>query len=74
MRVEDMILVSVDDHVVEPPSMTEFFEDRVPAKYKSRVPRVIRRADGTDAWLIEGKEITTFGLNAVQGRPPEDWG
>jgi len=74
VRVEDMILVSVDDHVVEPPSMTEFFEDRVPAKFKGRVPRVVRRADGTDAWLIEGQEITTFGLNAVQGRPPEDWG
>lgn len=74
MRVEDMILVSVDDHVVEPPSMSDYFKDHVPAKFKDRVPKVIRRADGTDAWLIEGKEISTFGLNAVQGRPPEDWG
>jgi hypothetical protein len=35
---------------------------------------VIRREDGTDAWLIEGKEIATFGLNAVQGRARENWG
>jgi predicted TIM-barrel fold metal-dependent hydrolase len=74
MRTEDMVLISVDDHVVEPPSMTEFFKDRVPAKFRARVPRVIRRDDGTDAWLIEGKEISTFGLNAVQGRPREAWG
>src|ERR1700733_15902733 len=74
MRVEDLILVSVDDHVVEPPSMADYFAEHVPAKYRDRVPRVIRREDGTDAWLIEGKEISTFGLNAVQGRPRESWG
>ncbi len=74
MRVEDMVLISTDDHVVEPPSMSDYFRDHVPAKFKDRVPRVVRREDGTDAWLIEGKEISTFGLNAVQGRPREDWG
>ena len=74
MRTEDLILVSVDDHVVEPPSLAEYLADHVPAKYKDRVPRVIRRDDGTDAWLIEGQEIASFGLNAVQGRPRESWG
>jgi len=33
MNVEDMILISVDDHVVEPPSMTEFMRDHVPGKF-----------------------------------------
>src|SRR6202030_3322737 len=74
MRTEDMILVSVDDHVVEPPSMADFFREHVPQRYRDRVPHVVRRADGTDAWLIEGREISTFGLNAVQGRPRENWG
>ncbi len=74
MRLDDLILVSVDDHVVEPPSMTEFIRDHVPARYRHRAPRVVRRDDGTDAWLIEGQEIRTFGLNAVVGRPKEDWG
>ena len=74
MRTEDLILVSVDDHIVEPPSLAEYLKDHVPAKYKERVPRVIRRDDGTDAWLIEGQELATFGLNAVQGRPRESWG
>jgi len=74
MQVEDMVLISTDDHTVEPPSMGDYFRDHVPAKFRDRVPRVIRRDDGTDAWLIEGKEIATFGLNAVQGRPRESWG
>ena len=74
MRLEDMILISVDDHVVEPPSLGDFFRENLPTKFKDRAPRVIRRDDGTDAWLIEGQEISTFGLNAVQGRPPERWG
>src|SRR5450432_2747048 len=74
MRTEDLILVSVDDHIVEPPSLADYLKDHVPAKYKERVPRVIRRDNGTDAWLIEGQELATFGLNAVQGRPRESWG
>jgi predicted TIM-barrel fold metal-dependent hydrolase len=74
MDIGDMILVSVDDHVVEPPSMHEFFRDHLPAKFKDRAPRVIRRENGTDAWLVEGVEIGTFGLNAVAGRIPEEWG
>src|SRR5260370_37085082 len=54
--------------------MTEFIRDHVPAKFKDRAPRVVRRDDGSDAWLIEGQGIRTFGLNAVAGRPKEDWG
>lgn len=74
MDMGDMILVSVDDHVVEPPSMADFMREHLPQKFKDRAPRVIRRQDGVDAWLIEGKEVTTFGLNAVAGRVPEEWG
>jgi hypothetical protein len=74
MRLEDMVLISTDDHVVEPPSLGDFFRENLPAKFRDRAPKVIRRADGTDAWLIEGQEIATFGLNAVQGRPPANWG
>ena len=52
MHIDDLILVSVDDHIVEPPNMTAFFEDRVPAKYKSRVPRVVptSRTARTPGW------------------------
>jgi hypothetical protein len=74
MNAEDMILVSIDDHVVEPPSMTDFMRDHVPARFKDRVPRVITRDDGTQVWLIEGEEVSTFGLNASAGRLPQEWG
>ena len=69
MRIEDMILVSVDDHVVEPATM---FERHVPARYKDRAPRIVRKKDGSDVWVFEGASIPNIGLNAVVGRPPED--
>ncbi|HWW54602.1 MAG TPA: amidohydrolase family protein [Acidimicrobiales bacterium] len=71
MRAEDLILVSVDDHVVEPPDL---FEGRLEAKYADRAPRVVTKPDGTDVWLYEGNELPNVGLNAVAGRPPEEYG
>ena len=70
MRTEDLILVSVDDHIVEPPDM---FERHVPAKWKDAAPRSVKRPDGTDVWVYEGSEIPNIGLNAVAGRPPEEY-
>ena len=74
MQLEDMILVSVDDHLVEPPSMSDYFMDHFPAKYKEHVPTVITKDDGTDVWLVQGHEVASFGLNAVAGRVREEWG
>jgi len=68
---DDMILVSVDDHVVEPPNL---FEGRLPAKYAELAPTFITRPDGTNAWLYEGVEHANVALNAVAGRPPEEFG
>ena len=67
---EDLILVSVDDHVVEPPDL---FDNHLPAKWKDAAPRSIRKDDGTDVWVFEGNEIPNIGLNAVAGRPPEEY-
>ncbi len=71
MQAEDLVLVSVDDHVVEPPDL---FEGRVPARYRDRAPKVVRKEDGTDVWSYEGSEIPNIGLNAVAGRSPEEYG
>jgi predicted TIM-barrel fold metal-dependent hydrolase len=71
MRLEDMILVSVDDHVVEPPDV---FEKHLPAKYKDIAPRIEKMPDGTDRWKFLDFEIPNVGLNAVAGRPPEEFG
>ena len=69
MRTEDMILVSVDDHVVEPPTL---FDDHLPAKWKDAAPKSVHR-DGIDVWEFEGNVIPNIGLNAVAGRPPEEY-
>jgi predicted TIM-barrel fold metal-dependent hydrolase len=71
MDVDDLIMVSVDDHVVEP---AHLFDGRLPAKYRDLAPRFITRADGTNAWTYEGQEISNVALNAVAGRPPEEYG
>jgi predicted TIM-barrel fold metal-dependent hydrolase len=71
VRVEDMIFISVDDHVVEPPDM---FDGRMPAEYADRAPRVIRTPKGDDVWRFEGATIPNIGLNAVAGRPKEEYG
>ena len=71
MQVDELILVSVDDHVVEPPDM---FERHVPAAFREHAPRVIRTAKGDDVWSFEGQLRPNVGLNAVAGRPPEEYG
>ncbi len=71
MNIDDLILVSVDDHVVEPPDM---FAGHIPDKYRDQAPKVITKPDGTDAWVFEGQEATNVGLNAVAGRPPDEYG
>ena len=70
MQTDDLILVSVDDHVVEPPNL---FEGRLSAKYADVAPRVVRKEDGTEVWVYDGNEIPNIGLNAVAGRPPEEY-
>jgi hypothetical protein len=71
MELQDMILISVDDHVVEPPDM---WEGRVPKKFADQVPKIVVQDNGTEAWEYLGRRSTNAGLNAVAGRPPEDYG
>ncbi len=71
MNINDLILVSVDDHVVEPPDM---FHGHISDRYKDQAPRVIAKEDGTEAWVFEGQQATNVGLNAVAGRPPDEYG
>jgi hypothetical protein len=38
MNKDDMILISVDDHIVEPPDM---FKNHLPKKYMDEAPRLV---------------------------------
>ncbi|MGH3576057.1 MAG: amidohydrolase family protein [Mycobacterium sp.] len=71
MNVNDLVLVSVDDHVVEPPNV---FEDRLPAKYVELAPQFITNPDGTNVWQYNGETVGNVALNAVAGRPKEEYG
>src|SRR5947209_10366157 len=71
MRMEDMVIVSVDDHVVEPPDV---FDDRLEARYRDLAPRLEHLDDGTDVWRFADVEIANVGLNAVAGRPKDEYG
>jgi predicted TIM-barrel fold metal-dependent hydrolase len=81
-------IVSVDDHVIEPPNV---WQDRLPAKFKEVGPRVERHpvadmsfvggkfsyAMGTegplaDWWLFEDKAIPHTRLSAAVGVPREE--
>jgi predicted TIM-barrel fold metal-dependent hydrolase len=71
MNADDLILVSVDDHVVEPPTV---FEGRLPAKFADAAPRFITQDDGTMAWVYEEAVVTNPSVLAVAGRPKSEWG
>ena len=64
------MIVSVDDHLVEP---AHLFEGRLPAALTEAAPRVEVADDGTEAWLFDGRRHPQIGLNAVVGRPRDEW-
>ena len=70
MEMNDLVLVSVDDHVNEPP---DIFERHMPTKFKNQAPVVVPTKHGR-AWEIEGKVAGGLGLNAVVGRPKSEYG
>ncbi len=63
-------LVSVDDHVVEPPHA---FDGRLPAALAERAPRVVEMDDGREAWVFEDQVLPNVGFNAVVGRPVTEY-
>lgn len=71
MKINDLVLVSVDDHVVEPPDL---FDGRLPSKFAEFAPKFITNPDGTNVWQYNGETVGNVALNAVAGRPKEEYG
>ncbi len=69
--VDEMILVSVDDHLIEPPDL---FVNHLAAKYQDRAPKLVRNEEGSDVWVFGKVVMETAALNAVAGRPREEYG
>ncbi len=68
MHADDLILVSIDDHICEPADM---FDGRVPARYRDQAPEVLEMPNGSQQWFYGDIPGRNIGLNAVAGKPPE---
>ena len=44
-----------------------------PQKYAEVAPKLVRKDSGIDVWQFMGAELPNIGLNAVAGRPPEEY-
>src|SRR2546421_7207878 len=70
-KVDELVLISVDDHLIEPPDL---FLNHLDAKYQDRAPKLVRNAEGSDVWTFGDVVMETAALNAVAGRPKEEYG
>jgi predicted TIM-barrel fold metal-dependent hydrolase len=68
-REEKYTLISVDDHLMEPPHT---FEGRMPAKFKEQAPRIVETEEGHQVWVYEDTPYFQVGFMCVAGRPMED--
>jgi len=72
VKPEDLIIISVDDHLIEPADM---FKGHVPEKYADQAPVLAVNEQGAEQWMFQGAPMSTItAVNAVVGWPKEDWG
>jgi len=71
MNMNDMVLVSVDDHITEPGNL---FDNHLSGEAFDAAPKFRTTDTGTNYWDYAGIQIPSIGLNAVAGRPPEEYG
>jgi predicted TIM-barrel fold metal-dependent hydrolase len=63
-------LISVDDHVLEPPDL---FDGRVPQQYAGRMPRVEFDDEAVPYWSIDDNWYPISTPNGAVGRPITEW-
>jgi predicted TIM-barrel fold metal-dependent hydrolase len=71
MKLNDMVIVSVDDHISEPPDM---FDRHLSGDALATAPKFRTTETGTNYWEYQGMKMPSVGLNAVVGRPFEEYG
>lgn len=71
MKMDDMVIISVDDHISEPPEM---FKKHLKGDDLASAPTFHTSPNGADYWIYQGMKISSVGLNAVVGRPLEEYG
>ena len=71
MKMNDMVLISVDDHISEPPDM---YKQHLSGADLASAPTLKVADNGTTFWEYQGLKMPSVGLNAVVGRPMEEYG
>jgi predicted TIM-barrel fold metal-dependent hydrolase len=71
MKMNDMVVVSVDDHISEPATM---FDRHLKGSELATAPKLRTTDAGTNYWEYQGIKLPSVGLNAVAGRVPEEYG
>jgi predicted TIM-barrel fold metal-dependent hydrolase len=64
-------IYSVDDHVLEPPTL---FEGRLPAKLQDGAPHVTTADNGLPLWVIDGTGWPVTMANGAAGIETSEWG
>jgi predicted TIM-barrel fold metal-dependent hydrolase len=71
MEMNDMVIISVDDHISEPPDL---FKNHLSGADLESAPKLINDVNGGEMWVYQGQQFPCVGLNAVVGRPFEEYG
>ncbi|HEV8296386.1 MAG TPA: amidohydrolase family protein, partial [Acidimicrobiales bacterium] len=66
VSVADLVMISVDDHVLEP---ADVFTGRVSRRHADAAPRVVTDDDGRQRWTYQGRLLGFVGDNAAIGKP-----
>ncbi|MER6574282.1 amidohydrolase family protein [Nonomuraea sp. NPDC001023] len=69
-RRRDYVIISADDHLIEPPDL---FEDRLPEKYADVAPKVVETDAGHQVWRYGGATYPCAGIDVGAGLPREQW-
>jgi len=71
MQMNDMVLISVDDHITEPPTV---FDNQLSGTDYATAPKHKQGRDGRDYWEYQGRKLRNVALNSVTGRVREEYG
>ena len=63
-------IISVDDHVLEPPDL---FVKRMPSAMRDEAPRVEYDDEGIPYWIFDDLRLPTLPTDGAVGRPPFEW-
>jgi len=65
MKMEDMVIISVDDHITEPPTV---FDNQLSGEDYATAPKLKVARDGANYWEYQGKRMRNVALISVTGR------